>query len=310
MNPILAWGLGVVEAVQRFFGPKMLVPMEILSFLGSEFFAFAVLPFLYWCIDRRKGAKIGIVIIFSGFVNSWLKMLFMQPRPYDLAPELGLAREDSPGLPSGHSQTSVTFWGLMLSVLPKTPGRVLLILVPLLVGISRLYLGVHFPTDVLAGWAVGAVIVVLANLLEPKLKALFGNMGLRFQLILAAAVAILMNFLLPSGTMLSGIFLGCAVGFALTGEKLRFDANGTAVQKILRYIIGDGIAALVYIVPKLILGEDLASGQPLVRFIRYAILGIWISFGAPWCFTRMKLMKLEEQKESGEPGELDEPPVA
>ncbi|MCE5257380.1 MAG: hypothetical protein LLF89_11125, partial [Spirochaetaceae bacterium] len=87
----------------------------------------------------------------------------------------------------------------------------------------------------------------------------------------------------------------------LTGEKLRFDANGTIVQKILRYIVGDGTAALVYIVPKLILGEDLASGQPLVRFIRYAILGIWISFGAPWCFTRMKLMKLEEQKEPGEP---------
>lgn len=294
MHPVLAWGLDVVEAVQKFFGPHMLVPMKIITFLGSEYFIFAVLPFLYWCVDRKKGAKIGIVVIVSGFLNSCLKMLFMQPRPYDFRPELGLAREDTPGLPSGHSQNSVTFWGAMLAVLPRTLGWTLAVLVPLLVGISRLYLGVHFPTDVFAGWAVGALVVVVANFLERKLSGIFGRMPMRFQLITVAAVALMMNFVLPSGTMLSGIFLGSVAGFVLTGHTLKFATDGTAAQKVLRYLIGNGVAVLVYIAPKLILGDEIASGQPLVRFVRYGLLGLWISYGAPWLLTKLKLMHLEK----------------
>jgi len=296
MQPVLVWGLGVVEAVQKFFGPNALVPMQIISLLGSEYFVLAALPLLYWCVDHKKGAKIGVIVILSGFLNSWLKVLFMQPRPYDFKPELGLARETSPGLPSGHSQNSVTFWGSMLDMLSKALGWTLAIAVPLLVGVSRLYLGVHFPTDVFAGWAIGALIVFVAHISDRKLSSLWGKLEIRFQLMITAIIAIVMNFLLPSDTLLSGVFFGSVAGFVLAAKKLKFEVGGTAVQKVVRYLVGLATSALIYLLPKLILGDALASGDALVRFIRYALLGIWISYGAPWLFVQTKLMKLADNK--------------
>lgn len=123
---------------------------------------------------------------------------------------------------------------------------------------------------------------------------------MRFQLMTVAAVALIMNFVLPSGTMLSGIFLGSVAGFVLTGHTLKFATDGTAAQKVLRYLIGNGVAVLVYIAPKLILGDEIASGQPLVRFVRYGLLGFWISYGAPWLLTKLKLMSLEKSEVSPE----------
>lgn len=289
----MSWGMDVVRGVQKLLGPGMLVPMKIITFFGSEAFVLTALPLLYWCVDRRKGARIGIFVLSSAFLNMWLKMLFMQPRPYDFDPSLGLARESTPGLPSGHGQTSITFWGAMLTILPRAAGVIALIVMPLLIGVSRLYLGVHFPTDIFASWAIGGILVAAFYGLGPKIEALFHGWETRFRLIVITAIALIMNFLLPADTMLSGAFWGSAVGFALTSKNLRFDAGGSLQKKALRYLVGIAGTALFYFGPKILIGSALASQEALVRFTRYALVGLWAAYGAPWCFFKLKLVGLE-----------------
>ncbi len=293
MDPILSWGMDIVRSVQEFFGPGLLVPMKVVTFLGSEVFAIAALPLIYWCVDRQKGARIGIVVLVSSFLNLWVKLFFRQPRPYDFDPAIGLAREKTFGLPSGHSQMSITFWGSMLTVLPRLPGIIMLIAIPIMVGLSRLYLGVHFPTDLFAGWALGGIILVLFFTLGARVEAYLHTLSFRMRLVAVSCVALLMNMAMPSDTLLSGAFFGSAAGFAMASKSLRFDAGGALGKRLLRYLLGIACTAVIYLGPKMLLGEELGSQERLIRFLRYGFIGLWVAYGAPWCFYKLGLVSLE-----------------
>jgi len=294
---ILLWGLEVVKKVQMTLGPEMLGVMEFITFFGSEGFVLAMLPLIYWCVNRESGARIGITVLFSAFLNLWVKVLFHQPRPYNLDPSLKLSSETSYGFPSGHSQTSLTFWGGTLSILPRLIGILAFAIIPLLVGLSRLYLGVHFPTDVLGGWALGAIVLGIYFGLGSKIEALLHHWDLRSRIILISALTLGMNFLMPEDTRMGGAFFGSAVGFALASRFLRFSAKGGIGKKALRYVLGLASLLVIYILPKFLIKDTALSQQALVRFIRYGCVGLWVAFGAPWCFFKLGLVELEPAKE-------------
>jgi membrane-associated phospholipid phosphatase len=293
MEALNAWGLEFVRATQITMGKAFLLPMQAITLLGSELFALAALPLIYWCVDRKKGARIGILILISAFANLWVKTLFKLPRPYELDPSLELAREHTSAFPSGHSQTSMTFWGVALTVLPKGIGLAAIIAIPLLVGLSRIYLGVHFPIDVLAGWALGGFFVVLFYALGQKIEAMLHNLESRFRVIIVAAVALAMNFLMPEDTMLGGAFLGSGLGFVLVSKSLRFEAKGGFAEKALRYALGMAGAVIIYLGPKYFLGDSFPAQASLIRFLRYGLLGFWVSYGAPLAFYKLNLIRLE-----------------
>lgn len=294
MDSVLQWGLGIVRAVQVFFGPALLAPMKVISFFGSEMFALAALPFVYWCMDRKKGARLGLVVLVSAFTNMYFKVLFKQPRPYDLDSSVGLTRESSFGLPSGHAQSSLTFWGLMLMILPRALGIVLIIVLPLLVALSRLYLGVHFPSDIAGGWLLGGAILGLYYGFGARIEALLKGWRTQFRVMAVAAAALAMNALLPTDTRLAGAFFGSGLGFVLAAKNLRFSAKGSAAAKALRYLLGIAGTAALYIGPKLLLGEAFAPQAMLILFLRYGLVGFWVAYGAPFCFLKLKLAGLEE----------------
>ncbi len=295
---ILIWGLEVVRGVQQTLGPGMLGVMKIVTFFGSEGFVLAMLPLIYWCVNRESGARIGITVLFSAFLNLWTKELFHQPRPYNLDSSLGLASESSFGFPSGHSQTSLVFWGVALSILPRLLGLVAFLLIPLLVALSRLYLGVHFPTDIFGGWALGALVLGIYFGLGAKIEGMLHRWSLRPRLLLICALTLGMNFLMPEDTRMAGAFFGSAMGFALASRYLRFSANGLIIKKALRYLLGLASLLAVYSLPKLLIRDPALSQQALVRFIRYGVVGLWAAFGAPWCFYKLGLVELESAGET------------
>ncbi|OHD16354.1 MAG: hypothetical protein A2Y38_06190 [Spirochaetes bacterium GWB1_59_5] len=290
MDGILNWGIDVIYAIQTISSPGLTVVMKILTLAGSEYFYLLFLPILFWCVDERFGARLGLVFLFSAFVNGWTKILFAQPRPFNLDPSVGLSHETSYGLPSGHAQSTATFWGLFAPRIKRPWGLLLAILAPTIVSFTRLYLGVHFPTDIIAGLVLGWSLALAGIFLGDKAAKLLASWNIRIRIIIATALALIMNALNMNDTSLPGIFFGFAVGVAFLFEKLRFDASsGSLKQKTARYGLGLTGVVVIYFGIKLIAPGEGEPLYALIRFIRYGLVGAWVSFGAPWLFLRLKL---------------------
>jgi membrane-associated phospholipid phosphatase len=290
VEAILEWGVELVRAIQTIQSPALTALMKVLTLAGSEYFYLLVLPVIFWCIDERFALRFGLLILVSAFLNSWLKILFRQPRPYDLDPSLGLSHESSYGLPSGHSQGTATFWGLLAPKLKKPWGIVLAIFMPLLIGFTRLYLGVHFPTDLFAGWLLGWGIALAWYFFGHGVESFLAKAQLRARLILASLAAIAMNALLPHDTSLSGVFFGTALGAAFNIDKLGFDAKqGSPILKLARLGVGLAGVLLIYFGGKLVSPGEEDALYSLIRFMRYGLVGAWVSLGAPWLFIRLRL---------------------
>lgn len=293
MDAILAWGLDAVRFAQRAQNPLVTAVMKGVTILGTEWFFLAALPLVYWCVDKRRGARLGVMVLFSAFCNAWLKVLFAQPRPFQLDPSVGLASETSYGLPSGHAQSSATFWGGAIPLFRRPWGLVLALAMPLVIGFSRLYLGVHFPTDLLAGWALGALFAVVEARFGDRIVRVLSGLRGQLRLVAPAAVAFLMNALHPKDTSLSGAFFGFAVGLVYATSAAPFAAGGGIAKRCLRYFFGLSGIAILYFLPKLLLGA--VGSQPLPRFLRYGLVGAWGSLGAPWLFLKLDLAKREAE---------------
>jgi membrane-associated phospholipid phosphatase len=293
MDPILSWGLEVVRGAQSIASPFLTAVMKAFSATGTEFFFMAVIPLVYWCVDKRRGLRIGILVFLSAALNARLKFAFGQPRPYDLDPSVGMAKETSFGLPSGHAQASTVFAGSAAPLFRAPWGVVFAIVFPLLVGLSRIYLGAHFPTDVLAGWAIGAMILTLDYFFGDKIARFVKGLHESLGLAAVAAVALFMNVLTNNDTAISGAFFGLAGAAIYAGKNAPFSVTGSFWKRVLRYLFGMLTVAIVYAAPKLLLAE--LSTVALLRFLRYALLGSWIAVGAPWLFLKMGLAEREDQ---------------
>jgi hypothetical protein len=253
-----------------------------------------------------------MMVIFSAWANASLKSLFKQPRPYNLEPSVGLAGESSYGFPSGHAQTTLVL-SLPLSSWAASVKKNYFLLIRagavffiLLIGFTRLYLGVHFPTDLAGGWLSGGVILTLFYFLGPRISAYLTTTGKRSQLICTAAIALIMNGLHTEDTRYTALFLGFGCGYSLMINSFPFSArrpvNGKAPPFLMyaaRYVIGIAGAGVIYLGLRLVFpGEaSLLAGIPgwggdtifyePGRFIRYGLTGLWASAGAPWVFLRL-----------------------
>jgi hypothetical protein len=296
--------------------------MDIFSFLGNEYFFLLLLPVLYWCFETGTGLRVSIILLLSTSVNDALKLAFHGPRPYWYSTELiRYAEETSFGLPSGHAQITLGVWGMLAVRLRKWWGWLIAIIFIFLVGISRLYLGVHFPHDVILGWLIGAILLGLVlRFWEPvTARVIKMNLG---QQILVAFISSMMLFLfscipfiwlkttnwqppsewadfatkavsLEGGLTVAGTLFGLLAGLGWLNQQGGFSANGPIWKRVLRFFVGIVGILVFYLVLKSLFGliaPDAEAVLPyILRYIRYVLVGAWVSAGAPWLFVRLKL---------------------
>lgn len=161
----------VAMAVHGIDTPALDVVMRAFTFLGSPA---AVLPIalavVLWAVKKketRAAIALVIVMVMTEALNVMLKHTFERPRP-TLFQEIGTLHSYS--FPSGHAMAAFAIYGMLgvvASRLMPTHRRVLVVTLPFviaMIGISRVYLGVHWPSDVLAGFAAGAFIVLAGAL--------------------------------------------------------------------------------------------------------------------------------------------------
>lgn len=296
MDGVFDWGLNVVRAVQTAESPALTLAMKGLSLLGSEIGYFALLPLLYWCVDERRAFRLSVAALFSAWLNHTLKAVWRQPRPYDLDPSVGMAHEPTYGLPSGHAQGMVVLCGILGSWLRRPLGIVVAVVVPLAVSFSRVYLGVHFPTDVFGGWALGGTVLAFYFLAGPRLEAVLTAAGTRIKLIAVVVAAFAMNALYPQDVSFGGVFLGFGAGYVLMASRFPFAASrgadgapATLAARTIRYVLGLAVAGLVYVGLKAAFPGTESDSYRLFRFVRYGLVGLWVSAGAPYVFLRLRL---------------------
>jgi hypothetical protein len=245
----------------------------------------------FWCVDFAVGARLAFAFLLSTYVNVGIKDLFAHPRPFELDPTVQLYDAEGYGLPSGHSQSAVVVWGIIAASFRKAWLWVVAILMMILIGFSRIYLGVHFPTDVLCGWTVGAILLAVYLVLEPRIEAWLKQAGLAAQLALAVIAPLALLLLHPTKDTTSSmaVLMGMGVGVALTRQMIHFSAAGPLWQRGVRFLVGAIVLLVLYVGLKLVFP---AEGEPLyfvMRTVRYGLMGLWAALGAPWLFLRLRL---------------------
>jgi membrane-associated phospholipid phosphatase len=291
MESILNWGIDVVLLFQQ-FSPSLDLPFKVLTSLGDKEFYLLLMPLVYWCINRREGGRLFLLLLISAFLNEAAKLLADQPRPFNYDPRvIKLVHEESGGLPSGHTQSAFVVWGYLACRFKKRPLWLLAGFLIIAIPLSRIYLGAHFPTDLLGGYAIGALVLFLFFRLDPALEPWFNQKGFSCQLGVSAGLPVLLILVVPSGNagLLTalGALMGVATGVVLERRWVRFDAAGPLSQKVIRYLVGIVILFGVW------LGLRFAFHQlepdALYRVVRYALVGLWGGLGAPWLFVHLKL---------------------
>ena len=304
-------------------GDWLVSPMRFFSFLGAEEFYILILPILYWCIDAGLGIRVGVIMLVSGGLNFVFKIFLTSPRPYWVSSKVkALWGEIFFGVPSGHAQNSVAIWGFMAAYLRRGWAWGIAVFLALMIGLSRTFLGAHFFLDMFAGWLIGALLLWLfvrywdsvvewvskQSLGRQILYALLISMGMI--LLGLFAVFVHRDFVLPeiwitnaarvgdeeiapftmSGIITSaGTLFGLLTGVAWMASRGGWQASGPVWKRAARYVIGViGVLIIWYglgmVFPR---GESLLPF--ILRFIRYGLLGVWVSAGAPQIFTKLKL---------------------
>jgi hypothetical protein len=230
------------------------------------------------------------------------------------------------GVLSGHAQNAVVVFGSLTrdSKLKTELGMVGLL--AFFIGLSRIYMGVHFTSDVLVGWLIGGIILWLALHWEDRFIAWFSIQTINRKYFVALGASL---FILSFGLFLhivdkdrtlpaewaaniyattgleeydspyslsnlfsfSGGFLGLALGAVWLFTHGGFQAQAHAFHLVLRYVVGILGVTLIYFGLSYIFPDGDSAVALLFRFIRYATLGLWISAIAPSLFKRIALLR-------------------
>jgi len=313
METIQRAGLTFIHTIQSGM-PGLDGIMNFFSDLGRENFYMGILAFLFWCFDRRLGMRLLLIIVLADFSNTIFKWLFHGPRPYWIEPSLlKLGTEESFGIPSGHAQNAVAFWGyLIYEFRSKKMAWIAGIAIIALISFSRMYLGVHFPHDVLFGWFLGFVLlfgtILFASKIEKRLHDfsppsafISGVAGAFFMVLAAQAIrgfvlwgnpdlertALSMKGPVSDAAIIAGLGLSAVI---LPG--FHAETTGRWYIRLARFIVGILGILLIRLSGSLLVSDETLLSL-LFRALRYSLIGLWAVRLAPWVFVVLGLSKKE-----------------
>ena len=266
---------------------------RLITELGSNAIYLAVILVMFWGINKKAAKVTAFVVIGSSILNYWFKTILKHPRPDS---SLWLASASNYSFPSGHTQSAATFYG-WLSIKIKRwwmfiAGTTLIFLV----GISRIYLGVHWLGDVLVGWGIGLTIIILIWRFEDQISnylSQYNTYYLYTGLALLGGVAVILTELLlpvPNDNFggSGGIVIGLALGLALEKKYIDFKVR-VPEKKTWKIILRIFIGLLLVLVLYYGLGSFLPSKEVLSAALRYFLVAIVGAFIWPLIFSMIDL---------------------
>src|SRR5680860_18582 len=231
--------MNVIYALQSAASPALDSLMLWITRLGSEQVYIVLLILAFVVVDAAKGRSLALVFLASFYLNQVLKELFATQRPFlidETVARSQAAIDSAPGngFPSGHAQSSMTFWGLAAVYVGRRWFIVLAALVVLAVSLSRLYLGVHLPIDVIGGLLLGHLLFPLEN---------------------------------------SGLLLGALAAFVVGPELAPHDTSGPLSGRLVLGVLAVALAFGTLAASSALLPEEVKRSA-LGSFTRYFLLAL------------------------------------
>jgi membrane-associated phospholipid phosphatase len=270
------------------------------TLLGEDYFYIVLIGIVYWCFHKKGAVFFAYLILFSAYVNYFFKMLFNMDRPppaYRIIDKTDISH----GFPSGHAQSSTVFW--TWSAL-RVRSKVLYFLSPFLIfmiSLSRIYLGVHYPGDVIGGVMIGLVFTLVVFFTHPLIESFLGRFSSAFRQSIVPVVALLLFavslLIFPDttrddpATVCGGLF-GFSLGVAFESKYVGFTTEKTGGKKRWRMLIGLVVIGVTYVG----LAPILPSTNVFTRFARYAIITFAAAFIVPLMFNYVEKKKSRTSK--------------
>ena len=327
MIDVQNWEIWLILALQN--SNEWLQPvMQFFTWMGYPQAYMLLIALVYWAFDSRLGIRMALFLEIGACINSLLKLSLHAPRPFWVDPQIeAIHPAHGFGMPSGHSQ-SATVWLLIAYSVKKWWFWILAIAVTLMIGLSRAFLGVHFPSQIITGWLLGIIIIVCFVKFEIPVIHWFEKLKITYQLLLTVGISFMIiltgcivkyglgdwtmstewirnaSFYIPvdgagliSYSMISvlgnaGGFLGASAGAILVARMGGFFSGGVWWERLLRCIIGLVALGLLYTILTYISpDESVTLWFGIWRYCGFFILlfsGIYL---LPLLFIRLNLAR-------------------
>lgn len=257
--------MDVLQFLSRLRFPVLNWIMQGITYLGEETVFMVVAIVLFWCVDKWKGYFILAVGFLGTLVNQFLKLVFRVPRPWTVDENIIVpsAKAGATGFsfPSGHTQNAVgTFGGISVFTKHKWL-RIVCIVLVVLIGFSRMYLGAHYPSDVAVGLVSGLIMIFalypILRRAEKSPKVMYGFLAV--MVLLAVAYVLYVNLTdfpatvkgvedaevqecyqhgIKNGFSLLGSLLGLVLAYTVDLKKIHFNEKAPFWGQVLKAVLG------------------------------------------------------------------------
>ena len=278
--------------------------------LGEEMIFIVVAMALLWCVDKYNGYYMLTVGFLGTQINQILKVVFRIDRPWVRDPAFSPiegAIEEATGysFPSGPTQSAVGSFGSIARFTRKKWLRIVCVIICFLVPLSRMYLGVHTPADVLVSFAIATVLVFAIYPIIEKGRSNPKVMRILFGVMVAWSVAqvLFMEFFpfpaeatgeelysgLKNAYKMAGAGIGIPIVYELDLRFINFPTKAVWWAQLLKVVLGLGLTLAVKEICYFVLGLFM----PDLLYRAFAYLFMVLFAGAVWPLTFKYFAKLE-----------------
>ena len=272
----------IIKFLQSFSNPILDRFFTLITMMGEETFLILFIALIFWCINKKAGYILGFTILSGTLLNNLLKMTFHTKRPIGAAGLRSLRINTATGFsfPSGHTQGTAALWTITAKELKNKRTYILAIALVLLVALSRLYLGVHWPIDVIFGALIGIVWALICCFLF-DLSVKTNNKLILLIILIPATISV---FFYGGSTNIDtvAILIGFFLGYFIEDKYIKFNEKASLPKQFIKYALGIGVLLFIKQFLKILLPATV-----VFDFLRYVLLGLWITCGSTYMFKKL-----------------------
>lgn len=308
--------LEMIQWLQSFRNEFFDFLFQFFTYFGEELIIIGILGFLYWSYDKKIGEAVGITVFISLVLNSIIKVITARPRPFVVDSSIDNVRPHTAtgyAFPSGHTQGAATTFYSFALWMKKRWITIVSIIIIVCVAISRMYLGVHYFTDVLVGGLLGILFSIgfyrfyqknpdlqkLYRILVYILTTIF--LGSYVYFLFSTSDAPTLYVKMEGIAKMMGGFFGFVLGVDYENKHTKFSNHRVIWKNLIRFVLGVVVVMGVRIGLKSIFSfiqnpEELLAGEYfkssisiLFDFLRYFAM-VFIGIGLyPKLFKKFNL---------------------